>query len=235
MEHFAKAGFDRSGPDGILLNAAGQRLSFTLSTHYDRYADIFTILKEEAIKAGLELRIEILDAAAGFRKAQEKNHDIYFVSFNQSLEPLPRYWDYFHSDNAYDDAFLDDGSVNPQRKVKPQTNNLESVALYEMDKLIERFDDSADPGELRELSHTILQKHYDYASWVPGFVKPFYWHSYWRWVQWPAQFNYRYSNSPIELMVHWIDTDMKQETQAARRQGRVFEPRIQVFDQFRTQ
>ena len=88
-EHFAAAGFDQQGPDGVLMNAQGQRLAFTLSTHYDRFADIFTILKEEALKAGLELRIEILDAAAGFRKAQEKQHDIYFVSFNAALEPLP--------------------------------------------------------------------------------------------------------------------------------------------------
>ncbi len=235
LEYFAKAGFDHTGPDGILVNEQGQRLSFTLSTHYDRYADIFTILKEEAIKAGLEIRIEIMDSAAGFRKAQEKQHDIYFVSFNQALEPLPRFWDYFHSDNAYDDAFLQDGSINPDRKIKPQTNNLESVASFEMDQLIDRFDDSADEQELLELSHTLLEMHYDYASWVPGFVKPFYWHSYWRWVKWPEEFNYKYTKIPGELMVHWIDTEAKQETLAARRAGDSFEPQISVYDQFKEQ
>jgi len=235
LQHFAKAGFDSTGPDGILVNEQGQRLSFTLSTHYDRYADIFTILKEEAIKAGLEIRIEIMDSAAGFRKAQEKQHDLYFVSFNQSLEPLPRFWDYFHSDNAYDDAFLDDGSVNPNRKLKPQTNNLESVASFEMDQLIDRFDNSTDEQELLELSHTLLGMHYDYASWVPGFVKPFYWHSYWRWVKWPDDFNVKYSKNPGELMLHWIDMDAKQETLAARRAGDSFEPHIAVYDQYKEQ
>jgi microcin C transport system substrate-binding protein len=235
LEHFAKAGFTRTGPDGILLNEQGQRLSFTLSTHYDRYTDIFTILKEEAIKAGLDLRIEIMDSASGFRKAQEKQHDIYFVSFNQSLEPLPRFWDYFHSDNAYDQAFLEDGSINPDRKIKPQTNNLESIAISEMDEMIDRFDNSTDENELLELSHAMLQLHYDYGSWVPGFVKPFYWHSYWRWVKWPEEFNYKYTKRPDELMVHWIDTEAKELTQSARRAGETFEPSIAVFDQFKVQ
>jgi len=233
MEHFARAGFDRSGPDGILMNGQGQRLSFTLSTHYDRFADIFTILKEEALKAGLEFRIEILDSAAGFRKAQEKQHDIYFVSFNSALEPLPRYWDFLHSDNAYDDAFLEDGSVNPQRSVKPQTNNLQSVADFELDALIERYDNSTDPHELQELSHRLQELHYEYASFSPGFVQPFYWHSYWNWVKWPEGFNYRYSKRGDQFMVHWIDQEQKRETLAARRAGRRLQPHIEVYDQFR--
>lgn len=234
-EHFAKAGFDRSGPDGILMNADGERLAFTLSTHYERYRDIFSILKEEAIKAGLDLRLEMLDVAAGSRKVSEKQHDIYFIGLNVGLEMYPRFWDSYHSDNAYDDAFLDDGTVNPNRQVKVQTNNLEAVAVFEMDKKIDQYGASSDKDEMVELSHELSQMHHDYASFVPGFAEPFYWHASWRWVRWPEDFNVRYSSYAEDAFVHWIDMDMKEETLAARRAGQRFEPQINVYDQYREQ
>lgn len=234
-EYFAKAGFDRSGSDGILMNAQGERLAFTLSTHYERYRDIFTILKEEATKAGLELRLEMLDVAAGSRKASEKQHDMYFIGLNYGLEMYPRYWETLHSDNAYDDAFLDDGSVNPNRQVKVQTNNYEEVAIFELDQLLDRYVASSDKEEMIELAHQMSQLHYDYASFVPGFVEPFYWHASWRWVRWPEDFNVRYSSYAEDAFVHWIDMDMKEETLAARRSGQRFEPQINVYDQYREQ
>ncbi|MDP1932579.1 MAG: ABC transporter substrate-binding protein [Gammaproteobacteria bacterium] len=233
LEHFANAGFVNRGPDGILVNEQGQRLAFTLTSNYDRFSDVFTILKQEAIKAGLDLRIEILDGAAGFRKLQEKQHDIYFVSFSPVLSMYPDYWQYFHSDNAYDDAFLDDGSVNPDRKLKPQTNNVQVVADFELDQWIEEYDRSEDKERMIELSHMIQQRHYEYASFSPGFVETSYRTAYWRWVRWPEGFNYRYTTYPYELFVHWIDTDMKTETLQARAAGRAFEPHIKVYDQFR--
>ncbi len=234
-EHFAKAGFDRSGPDGILMNAAGERLSFTLSTHYERYRDIFPILKEEAIKAGLDLRLEMMDVAAGSRKVHEKQHDIYFIALNYGVELYPRYWDSYHSDNAYDDAFLEDGSVNPDRKIKPQTNNMESVAIYELDQLIDQYTASSDKDEMVQLAHQMTQMHHDHASFVPGFVEPFYWHGSWRWVRWPEDFNVKYSSYAEDAFVHWIDEDMKEQTLAARRSGQRFPPQINVYDQYKEQ
>ena len=231
-EHFARAGFDRSGHDGILTNAAGERLSFTLSTHYERYRDVFTILREEAAKAGLEFRLEMLDVAAGSRKAQEKQHDMYFMAFNYGLEMYPRYWDSYHSDNAYDDAFLEDGSVNPARAVKTQTNNLEVFANYEMDQMIDRYVASSDRAEMIDLAHRMTQLHHDQASFVPAFVEPFYWHASWRWVRWPEDFNVRYSSYAEDAFVHWIDMDMKEATLAARRAGQTFPPQINVYDQY---
>jgi len=234
-EHFARAGYTRRGPDGILVNERGEKLAVTLSTHYERYRDVFTILKEEAAKAGLEFRLEMLDTAAGSRKASEKQHEIYFIGYNITLEMYPRYWDWYHSDNAYDDAFLDDGSINPNRKIKVQTNNLQSFALAEMDALIERYDASDDRAEMVELAQQMTQLAHDHASFVPAFVEPFYRHASWRWVRWPEGFNLRYSGEAEDFFVHWIDTEMKQEVQAARRAGRRFEPRVEVFDQYRNQ
>jgi len=134
------------------VNAAGQKLSFSLSTGYEAMRDVLTILREEAAKAGLDLRLEILDSTVGFKKAREKQHDITFMAFGTFLEQYPRFWENYHSDNAWDRAFLEDGSVNPQRKIKTQTNNLESFAVLEMDRLIDRYKASSDRDEMIALS-----------------------------------------------------------------------------------
>ncbi|OYW71199.1 MAG: hypothetical protein B7Z37_28405, partial [Verrucomicrobia bacterium 12-59-8] len=68
-EHFAKAGYTIPGPDGILKNAEGKRLSFTLTTfNTGTVMPIMLRLKEEAKKAGLEMNIEGLDGTQMYKK-----------------------------------------------------------------------------------------------------------------------------------------------------------------------
>jgi microcin C transport system substrate-binding protein len=233
LEHFAKAGFTERGPDGILVNEAGERLAFTLSTGYQSLKDVLTILKEEAAKAGLEYRIEVLDGTAGWKKVQEKQHDIHFAAFGVILEMYPRYWEHYHSVNAYDQAFLEDGSVNPQRQVKTQTNNLETFARRDMDTMIERYRASGDKDEMIDLSHRMTELHYEEASWVPGFYQGFFRVGHWRWVRYPDFFTHKMASGAGELYVHWIDTEMKEETLAARKSGESFGPEINVYDQWK--
>ncbi|MFO7550461.1 MAG: extracellular solute-binding protein [Haliea sp.] len=230
--HFAAAGFTRRGEDGILVNEQGQRLAFTLSTGYENLRDVLTILRQEAAKAGLELRLEVLDGTAGWKKVQEKQHDIHFSAFAVFLEMYPRFWEHYHSANAYDQAFLEDGSINPQRQLKTQSNNLETFANFTMDQLIERYRRSSDREEMIALSHQMIELHHDHASFVPGFYQGFFRVGHWRWVRYPEGFSYKHSDGPGELFVHWIDTEMKEETEAARRAGETFEPVIKVYDQW---
>ena len=235
LEHFANAGFTERGRDGILVNAQGQRLAFTLSTGYQPLGDILTILREEAARAGVELRIEVLDATAGWHKVQERQHDIFFSAFGVSMEMFPRFWETYHSFNAYDQAFLPDGTVNPARQVKVQTNNLESLADPEFDRLIEQYDRSSDREEMIDLAHRMTELHHDLASFVPGYVQDFYRVGHWRWVRYPEFFNHRQSGTAGELHIHWLDQQLKEETLAAKQSGQSFEPQINVYDQFRVQ
>lgn len=231
---FAKAGFAARGPDGVLVNETGQRLSFTLSTGYEHYKDILTILKEEALKAGLELRIEVLDGTAGWKKVQEKKHEIHFVAFAVSLEMYPRFWETYHSANAYDVPYLESGEPNPARKLNAQTNNLESIALPELDALITRYRASEDKQEMITLAHKMTELHHEYASFVPGFVQPFYRTGHWRWIKYPEGFNYKHSRGYDSLFVHWIDTAVKTETLKAMEEDIHFKPEINIYDQYAT-
>ncbi len=230
---FARAGFTRRGPDGILVNDRGQRLAFTLSTGYPPFRDLLTILKEEAAKAGLEFRLEILDGTTGWKMAQEKRHEITFAAFNVSQEMYPRYWETFHSVNAYDVPYLEDGvTPNPNRKPKTQTNNLQSLAIPELDALINAYQRSSDAEEMKRLAFRMEEILHEDASFVPGFVQPFYRVAFWRWLRYPDDFNVKLSRGAGEYFLSWIDEDMKRETLAARRSGRTFPPVIRVYDQY---
>jgi microcin C transport system substrate-binding protein len=231
--HFASAGYTEVGPDGVLTTKVGERLSFTLTYGDDQDSDMLTVLKQEALKAGLEFRLENLDLTAAWKKVQEKKHELQYTGFSNFLEMYPRYWEGQHSDGAYDRAFLEDGSVNPARKPKPQTNNYEGYADSEVDALIEQYDASSDPEEMIRIAHRLEEMFHDNAALVPGAVADFYRVLHWRWVRFPDGFNEKHSQSADQRWVHWIDVEAKTETQSARKRGSRFEPQINIFDQYR--
>lgn len=220
---FAKVGFTRRGPDGILVNDEGERLSFELSTGYKTMEEPLTIIKEEAIKAGLELRLQVLEGTAGFKKAMEKQHEIHFMAWGYSPEMYPRYWETFHSVNAY----------NPDGSIKSQTNNLNSMNNQELDRLIETYRNSSDADEMMELAYQMEEIIHDEAIFVPAFYIPFYRVGYWRWRHYPEDFNVMNSGSATEYSLSWMDVDEKRETLDALKSGKTFEQSIEVYDQYK--
>jgi microcin C transport system substrate-binding protein len=243
-EHFAKAGYTTQGADGVLTNAAGQRLSFLLTTFRPDMRDLLAILKQEALQAGLELNLEVLDQTTGYKKIQEKNHEIALVALSRSVESYPRYWELYHGSNAYEDAYFDaagksvqrfaDGTPNPKpTKVRVQTNNMTMTFIPELDRLIEAYDKAETLPEIKRIAAEIEQIIYDDASWVNGWALPFYRYGYAPYIKWPAGFNVAQSRYAYEFFVHWIDQDEKAAVTAARRNGKTFPVQILNFDQFK--
>ncbi len=223
-EHFAKAGYTKAGPDGILMNEAGERLSFNLSTGNKTMADALSILKQEAAKAGVEFDLEILEATAGWKKGSEKKHEITFAGFSSSAsEVYPRYWDFFHSANAYEA----DGSP------KPNTNNLSCFALPELDTLIEKYDRSDDHGEKVALGHRIQEIVHEQAPYVNGVYPPMWRVGYWRWMHWPENFSVKRAEIDREWNLYWVDDAERAATLEAKKKGETFPPAIRVFDRYK--
>ena len=233
LEAFARAGFTERDNEGVLVNDRGQRLAFTLTTGYENLQDILTIMQREALQAGLLFRVEVLDGTAAWKKVQEKQHDIQFVAFNVGPEMFPRYWETYHSVNAYDRPFLPDGSPNPERRPKAQTNNLLLIANRELDALIERYRASESAEEMRQLAFQMEEILHEDASFVPGFVMPFYRTAAWRWARWPEHFDVRISRDPLEYWLGWIEPGKREQVLAARRSRERFEPIIEVYDRHR--
>lgn len=243
-EAFARAGFDQQGPDGILRNAAGQRLSFTITTYARTLQDMLPILQQEARKAGLDLRLEVLDATTGWKKVQEKNHEIALVALARSVEMYPRYWEMYHGSNAYEDAYLGpdgqpvarfaDGRPNPNpQRIRVQTNNMTSTFIPELDQLIEAYDRADTMDEVKRLAAKIEKIIYDEASWVNGWATPFHRTGYWSYVRWPEGFNAMRSRTSEEFFLFWIDEDAKAELERDLRNRTSRPQQVLVFDQYK--
>ena len=221
---FARAGFSKRGPDGVLTNEKGQRLSFTLTTGYKPYTDLFVILKNEALKAGLGLNLEIIEMTAAWKKMDEKKHDLGFGAKNVSVEMYPRFWENFHSANAY----KEDGSI------KTDTNNETQTAIPALDALISAYDKAETMDEIVRLAREIVAILHDDAAFIPAFVQPYYRVAHWRWLRWPAGFNVRSSRDWEEFHVYWVDPAIKDETRRALDAGSAaFTPSVRTFEQFR--
>jgi microcin C transport system substrate-binding protein len=228
--YFTKAGYTQQGPDGILMTPQGQRLSLTITTTYKQYQDILIILKQEALKAGLEFNIEVLDETTGWQKTQEKKHDIAFAAFNRTVDMYPRYWENYSGDNAYDVPYLADGSPNPARKIKESTNNLNEIANYKLDLLIKQYDKTETMDQVKVLAAKIEQGVYDDACWVNGWKLPFYRLGYRPWVHWPADFNPAQSLDFREFWEMWIDQDEEKADLAAKDAGKGLPVQDLTFD-----
>jgi microcin C transport system substrate-binding protein len=231
---FARAGFTHQGPDGILANDQGQRLSFTITSMYKIYNDVLVILKQEAVKAGLEINIESPDQTTGWEKLMEKRHEIGFTAFSRTVELYPRYWDFDHSMNAYDQAFLADGHTpNPSRKLRQQTDNITSLANPVIDELINRYDKTTTMDELKPIAAELEQKLWDDAGWVGLWKLPFYRVGYRPWIKWPDDFTPMQSLDYLQYWTMWVDTDEQKADLEAKSEGRPLPKQVLVYDKYK--
>ncbi|MBU6178270.1 MAG: ABC transporter substrate-binding protein, partial [Verrucomicrobia bacterium] len=218
---FAAAGYTRSGPDGVLVNGKGERLVITITHRKAPVIDKYMArLREEALKCGLELRLESMDGSAAFQKASQKQHQAVQVAWG-TTPPFPDHYQNFHGKDAY----LEDG-----RTPKPNTNNLTSFADPRMDALCEAQRKATTVEEYRRTVFAADRIVHDEAIWVPGFDQNFYWVAYWRWIKWPPGFNVPVSQDPYQNHVLWIDESAKAETAGAMRSGTTFPETDEVFD-----
>ena len=222
---FAKAGFTSTGKDGVLVNAAKQRLSFEITYPKSATGDkIMQRLKEEALKVGLEYKLDGVDGTSYFKKATLKQHDITLSGFGLD-PPFMDYFQFFHSKDAYEP----DGKTP-----KTNTNNLFCYANPEMDKWATIQRNATTIEEMREASHKCEEFIHRDAIFIPGYVQDYYRLGYWRWVRFPANtFNVKIAYDAMEAGVQWVDEDLKKETLAAMRSGKTYPEVLKVYDQYR--
>ena len=82
-EYFAKGGYGKQGPDGILQNDKGERLTLALTYTSQEHSKRLTVLKEEAKKAGLDLELNLVDGATGFKVMLEKKHEAAWLGWGR--------------------------------------------------------------------------------------------------------------------------------------------------------
>ena len=216
---FAKAGWGERGPDGIRLKDGG-RLSLILNYSLPLHTDRLSFLREEAKKAGVELRLNRLDPTAAFKSLIEKKYQIAWGAWAPGLRP--QYYGAFHSENAH----------------KAQTNNITNTDDAHMDALIMRYRDSRDSDERAALARATQQRIHEIGAYIPAYDVPYVREAHWRWVKLPAHVGTRLSDTlfdPVGLSLFWIDEEAKRRTEEALEAGRTFAPVTLVHDRFKSE
>jgi microcin C transport system substrate-binding protein len=240
VRFFAKAGFQERGPDGILVNAKGERLSVEVVTGYKHFEDVLVVLKEQAKKTGLELKLKILESTAAWKLLGEKNHQVAFSAFNSFVELYPRFWEPFHSDNAYEEEgdakFNENGGLKEGLTTKVSTNNFTQTAVREIDHLINRYRNEESLEAITELSHQLSQMIHDHGVWIPAWKKPWLRIGHWNWVQFPEDWGPKETRDYEEFQVFWIDEARKREILQAKEKGKAVsdQPTVRVYEKYKS-
>ena len=223
MEYFARAGFREMGEDGILKNERGARLclelTFADSSHV--MTNVCSIIRQEALKCGVALKLDPLTYSVCSRKVFEKRYQAALWAWPLDT-PFPRLYETFASELAYDGRGNSVGN----------TNNIFAVADAELDAALDVEREAPDYPALKEALHRAQKRIHDLCIWIPGWREPYTHIACWRWIRWPespTRFCSPRLYNPLESHLYWVDDKMKKETQDARRRGIPFEERHEVI------
>ena len=214
-----QAGWSRAD-DGI-WQKDGQRFSIKVTYSYEEHTPRLVVLKEDALKAGVELLLERLDSTAMFKKFLEKKHDVAWMGWSTNMRPS--YWQGWHSDNAH----------------KPQTNNITNTDVPKLDELIDKYRASLKEEERIKLSLKIQTAIHETGAFVPTFMVPYVRLGYWRWLELPDFYGTRRSDSLFDPFssstggLFWIDDKKKDETLNAMKQNIKFNSIVIKNDTFK--
>ncbi|TAG08837.1 MAG: ABC transporter substrate-binding protein [Verrucomicrobia bacterium] len=227
-QYFTEAGFTVPGRDGILEKPDGTRLSVSVTYPSMPLLDsLFSILREEALACGFDLRLDAQEDTVVYKKVMLKQHEMTLSSWLIG-PPTPDFYQFLHSTNAYD----------AKGNVKPHTNNIFVWSRKDTDALSEKVRTATSTEELAQASKALQNIMHEEGFFAPGYSVDFVRVGSWRWVRWPdsefTQFSPAVVFDPHESFVFWVDDSIKQETLAARRSGKKFPEVMKLYDQFRT-
>ncbi len=226
---FRAAGFTKTTRGGILAREDGTKLSVSVSYPFIPLLDrMFAILKEDARKCGLDLRLDSNEPTVDYRKVMQKQHEMSFSAWLVS-PPAPDYYQYLHSSNAFDE----------RGNIKPQTNNTFVWAREDTDILTEQARQARTEEELGAATIALQHIVHDEAIFVPAYTVDFTRVGSWRWIEWPDSEETKFSPPIVyrpldDSFVYWIDPEKKEETLQAKRSGRTFPEVNQIIDAYRS-
>ncbi len=216
VEHYMQKADWQRGNDGLWVKNGRQ---FTVEILYgsDHHTPKLVVLKEEAKKAGVELRLQKLDPSAWYKKISESNQEAVWLGFSTNLRPS--YWQGWHSDNAH----------------KPRTNNITNTDNPELDRLIEDYRNSLKAQERIDLSQEIQKIIHDIGAFVPTTTAPYIRQAYWRWWRLPKIPGTRESTnlfSPFSAGtggLFWYDKPLHEETKKMMKKKQKL-PAVTIID-----
>ncbi len=214
-EYLDKAGWDTRNKNGIRVKD-GQPLSIRITYYNSGHNDRLVILSQEALKAGIEFKLQLLDPSAAFKQIMENKHQAAWMGWSGG-GLSPRYWEFYHSENAH----------------ISQTNNVTNTDNPLMDAKIMAYRKGTDKADRVKLAHELEQMIHDQGSFIPTFKVPYTREAYWRWLKLPPSHGTRTSDSLFDPLggsggLFWIDKQARRDILKAKGDGDSLPPEIIV-------
>jgi microcin C transport system substrate-binding protein len=159
----AEAGWGERNNEGILVKD-GQPFTIT-ALYYEKILERhLTIFQEDLKKAGIELKLQLMDWSAMLKLIDERNFDLTYLGWTGMLFPNPEA-DY-HS--RYADI--------------EQTNNVTGIKDPRIDEILEAYPKMFDVNKrieaLRELDGLIYKQYPYILNWYGPFSRVLYWNRF---------------------------------------------------------
>lgn len=150
--HFAAAGYTEIGPDGILRNKNGKKLSVQFTyTPNDKVSTMVSILARYAAECGLEIEPEALSWQQCAQKVDDGSFDITFWA-TMADSTIPNYRRFFHSAATGSDAPF----------------HLKSA---EVDAAIDQVEQATTEEAAKAACASMEKLIYNQAVWLPGWME----------------------------------------------------------------
>ena len=192
-EYFKKAGWGNKDSDGVRIKN-GKRLELTILYYGEHNTPRLLVIKEGALKAGVDFKLESYDGNSVFMAMLDKKHQVGWHGWGPRFRP--QYWGLWHKDNAN----------------KKKNNNFSNLSDDKVSEMINQFRQAKDSKTRISLAHKIEERLYDLVPAVPLYKAPYLRQGYWRWIKFPEGYGVRNTSEYMtDYGMFWIDQEEKKK------------------------
>ncbi|MFK7904980.1 MAG: ABC transporter substrate-binding protein, partial [Chitinophagales bacterium] len=201
IELLEAAGWKKKAGQKFLSNNKGELFEIDMDI-VQSLERIFTPFQQDLEKVGIKMNLVITDPQTRFNKVLERKFKIGFQSWGGLNIPNP------------------ETSMHSKYADPPQTNNITGLKSPEIDKLCQRYDESWDPAERKQILRDIdklavAEQQYAFGWGAPYTFRCAYWNKF-NMPEWgfPYQgsLNYEYAFSSW-----WYDAEKAEKLEKARK------------------
>ena len=202
--------FTRSDTDDVLVNARGEKASFTLIHGSKGLERHLTVMQQEFRRAGIDMQLRLLEPGTAFERGLERKYEMTLTSRTTAFYPGPR--QYLHTDF----------------KTKTNNNNIWGFGTPEVDELIRIYEEDLDPARRREAMQRIDETVHDEAFYIPFWSAPFLRVVHWDYIRFPDTWMPPRTQQLTDYLVYWIDPARKAAVEQAMKDDRALPPEASI-------
>jgi microcin C transport system substrate-binding protein len=196
--------FTRSDTDDILVNADGQKASFSVIYGSRGLEPHLTVMQQEFRRAGVDMRLRLLEPGTAFERGLERKYEMTVTGRTAGFYPSPR--QYLHS----------------EFKKVTNNNNIWGFGTEEVDRLIRIYEEDLDFDVRRKAMVRIDEIVHDEAFYIPFWNAPYMRLAHWDYLRFPDFYLPKRSEQVTDYMVYWIDAARQQALADDMRAGRAY-------------